>query len=543
VFSAFLLLLLGIIVLFSTQQAEQLALTAFEHNSLYVMKRAANQIDVEAFKRLTRTLDDQDPHYIDMQQKLWEVKQTCDALYLYAATSELGKSEMTQIITGNGPITDMEANSPIGTKSFLLPSVYTRMAETKKAVFYPPTYIKQYGGWILGGGMPLLDSNNEIAGFVGLTFDANVLMKSIHDSQSEMLALGGFFLILGIGIMILFVYILFVPLRRTVYALREIVEGGGDLTSKIDIKVRGELAILIDSMNETLAKVHGMVRTIGKTSGSLRTSVFDLSSSAKQISTTANEQSASVSEITTTMEGNANLSAQMADTTREAAMLASETEQLSQKGLELRDVNEKMMDEIRVQNNHIISEIKNLTDMLTRIDEAIGIIDSIADQTKLIAFNASLEASSSGEAGARFSVVAGEIRRFADNVVDSTAEIKTKIGEVQTASQSLITEALSGSKQIEHGYDRMVEQKTVFEHIVANSQTVAQRMAQISDWGQQQELASSQILETLKEINLGVKQFVTATASTSKIADNLNGLSDELNQNLEQFETSTGGEK
>jgi methyl-accepting chemotaxis protein len=266
-------------------------------------------------------------------------------------------------------------------------------------------------------------------------------------------------------------------------------------------------------------------------------SVYDLSASAKEITTTANEQSASVSEIVSTMENSKNLSEQMAAKTTEVADLSKQTQELSLKGAELRDANQEMMEDIRVQNGKIINEIRNLTDMIVRINEAIGIIDSIADQTKLIAFNASLEASSSGEVGARFSVVAGEIRRFAGNVVDSTSEIKQKIEEVQAASQSLIAEANNGFKQIDQGYERMVEQKAVFENIVENSQNVATRSQQISNLSKQQEYASAQIFAALKEISAGVKQFVNATASTSKIADKLKVMSSGLQDTVGKYRT------
>jgi methyl-accepting chemotaxis protein len=235
------------------------------------------------------------------------------------------------------------------------------------------------------------------------------------------------------------------------------------------------------------------------------------------------------------MNDNAALSAQMADKTAEVADMVKQTQTLSEKGWELRDENQRMMEDIRNQNSRIINEIKNLTDMLVHINEAIGIIDGIADQTKLIAFNASLEASSSGEAGERFAVVAGEIRRFADNVVDSTTEIKEKIAEVETASKTLITEALAGSKSIETGYERVVEQKEVFENIVLNAKAAVDHTEQISSLSQQQELASAQISTTLKEISLGVKQFVTATQSTSSIADNLKEMSGELKDTLAEF--------
>jgi len=196
------------------------------------------------------------------------------------------------------------------------------------------------------------------------------------------------------------------------------------------------------------------------------------------------------------------------------------------------------MQDIRDQNAKIIEEIMNLADMLNRIDETISIIDAIADQTKLIAFNASLEASSSGEEGARFAVVAGEIRRFADGVAESTSEIKEKIEEVQDASRSLIEEANAGSQQIGYGYERMVEQKAVFENIVAVSQDAAARSQQISNLSKQQELASSQIFQALKEISDGVKQFVVATTSTAKIADNLNVMSVNLQKTVDTYQTS-----
>jgi len=268
------------------------------------------------------------------------------------------------------------------------------------------------------------------------------------------------------------------------------------------------------------------------------TAVYHLSSSAKEITATANEQSASVAEIVSTMENNKNISVQAAEKTTEVAQLAAHTQELSRHGADLHDANENMMANIRDQNGKIIDEIKNLADMLSRIDDSVQLIDTIADQTKLIAFNAALEASSSGEAGARFAVVAGEIRRFADNVAESVIEIKEKIVELQNASVTLITEANSGSRAIDDGYNKMVEQKEVFENIVNVSQNVAIRSQQISSLSKQQELAAEQIFTALKEISAGVNQFVTATASTSATAEKLNTMSIELKETLARYKTN-----
>ncbi|MCL2044371.1 MAG: methyl-accepting chemotaxis protein [Treponema sp.] len=346
---------------------------------------------------------------------------------------------------------------------------------------------------------------------------------------------------ISLGIAIAFVVFIVKDVNKSVKHLRTLFKGlnENDLTLTLTPNSKDEFGELMVAFNGFLNILRSTFGSFRKSAQLVANSVFDLSSSSKEITTTANEQSASVSEIVSTMESSKNLSEQIALKTTEVANLAIETQSLSSKGAELREANQSMMEDIRVQNQKIISEIRNLSDMIIRISEAIRIIDSIADQTKLIAFNASLEASSSGEAGARFSVVASEIRRFADNVVESTREIKQRIEEVQGASQILITEANNGSKQIEIGYERMSEQKIVFDNIVDNSQNVATRSQQISNLSKQQELASTQIFGALKEISAGVKQFVIATTSTSKTADSLNGMSEDLKEKVDKYRTES----
>jgi methyl-accepting chemotaxis protein len=305
-----------------------------------------------------------------------------------------------------------------------------------------------------------------------------------------------------------------------------------DFSVDFEKSKKGDIGEMQQALIEIRDSLKKSFASFGENSSMISTAVYDLSASAKEITTTANEQAASVAEIVSTMESSKNLSAQVASKTIEVAELASQTQEMSQRGANLHEANEDMMADIRDQNAKIVEEIKNLNDVLSGIVESIQLIDSIADRTKLIAFNAALEASSSGEAGSRFAVVAGEIRRFADNVVDSVLEIKDRISELQNVSQNLITEADTGSKAIDLGYNRMVEQKEVFENIVDVSENVAVRSGQISNLSKQQELASAQIFTALKEISAGVKQFVSATASTSVTVENLNSMSIKLKETL-----------
>jgi methyl-accepting chemotaxis protein len=313
-----------------------------------------------------------------------------------------------------------------------------------------------------------------------------------------------------------------------------------DLTVKIESFSNDELGEFMTSLDIFMSKLQNTFTSFNKNSSMFSTAIIELSSTARQMAVTANEQSASVAEIVSTMESNRNLSAQSADKTLEVAQLASQTQELSRRGADIREINEDMMFDILNQNAKIIDIIRNLTEMLSRIDESVKLIDTIADHTKLIAFNAALEAASSGEAGSRFSVVASEIRRFADNVVESASEINEKISELQEAAQSLLTEANNGSRTINTGYNRMVEQKEVFENIVEASQNVAIRTQQISDLSKQQENASIQVFSALKEISTGVNQFVSATVITSNTVEKLNNMSDELKETLAKYKNKTG---
>jgi methyl-accepting chemotaxis protein len=311
-----------------------------------------------------------------------------------------------------------------------------------------------------------------------------------------------------------------------------------DLTSRIEAFNRDEMGDLMKALGAFLEKLNTAFVSFTKNAYMVSSAVFDLSSSAREITTTANKQSASVAEIVSTMENNKNISAETAKKTEEVAVIAAHTQELSLKGASIRDANEDMMLEIKLQNEKIIENIKNLADILSSINETVHIINVIADKTKLIAFNAALEAASSGEAGSRFSVVAGEIRRFADNVVDSVFEIKDKITELQDASHILITEANNGSRAIDEGYNRMIEQKKVFENIVDASENVAVHSRQIYGSSKQQELASSQIFTALKEISGGVTQFASATSMVSSAIDKLNNMSIELKETLSKYKTT-----
>lgn len=157
------------------------------------------------------------------------------------------------------------------------------------------------------------------------------------------------------------------------------------------------------------------------------------------------------------------------------------------------------------------------------------LINNVADQAKIIAFNAELEANTAGEAGKNFKIVANEIRRLSNGIIGGTREIKEKIGEIQQSSDSLIIASESSTEKIKTGYETANGLSEKFENIKKSAGITAASAADISSIIQQQAIASDQILIALREISAGVENFTTATDTISESAENIRRISEDLN--------------
>ena len=198
------------------------------------------------------------------------------------------------------------------------------------------------------------------------------------------------------------------------------------------------------------------------------------------------------------------------------------------------------MEEIRNDNQHALNEIVGLGGKSKEISKIMKIINTVADQTKLIAFNAALEASSAGEAGKRFGVVAAEIRRLADSVTESTEEIEKKVGEIQGSISRLVITSEKGTVSIQQGMDESSRTAGFLSALVDGASETTRSAQQISFSTQQQKTASSQVVIALREI-------VTASADTARsvrriadIAQDMTRLSADLKERVERFTLEKG---
>ncbi|MBQ9207094.1 MAG: hypothetical protein IJ158_10325 [Treponema sp.] len=266
----------------------------------------------------------------------------------------------------------------------------------------------------------------------------------------------------------------------------------------------------------------------------LITEVQSLVVASKENAATSQDQSAAVKEIVATMTDNNALSENISKKITDVSSVAQKTSSDVSDGVSYLAENVQKLREIADANTQTIEGIKALGGKIENIWDIVTLINSVADQAKIIAFNAELEASSAGEAGKNFHIVATEIRRLADGIIDGTKEIKERITEIQQSSDRLVLASESGTEKINEGVAGAASLSERFESIKNASEVTATSASDITTIIQQQSTASEQILITLKQIAAGVENFTAATENISTTSQNLKSIAEGLNTRSEE---------
>ncbi len=310
----------------------------------------------------------------------------------------------------------------------------------------------------------------------------------------------------------------------------------GDLSERITVEGADEVSRMGKNLNEMLAMLENLLEQVQSNASEITDMVQGLSASTQEISATANEQAAAVKEIVSTIEDTDHLSKNISTRVEEVSRIAGDTKSNVEEGFTAVRDNIAKMGEIHDANGKTISGINFLSDKIKNIWDIVNIINGIADQTKIIAFNAELEASSAGEAGKNFQIVASEIRRLADSTVTSTNEIKMRIQEIERSSDALLLSSEQGTERILQGKELSQRMSKLFGDISMSSDVSNNSTQQIAVSIRQQVSSFEQILIAIKMISQGVDNFVVATKATSGTTENLRRMSIQLAAVIKNFE-------
>ena len=247
----------------------------------------------------------------------------------------------------------------------------------------------------------------------------------------------------------------------------------------------------------------------------------NLADATKQNAENSQNQTAAVKEIVATMHDSTELANNIGEKIKQVTSLAEKSRDAVVSGSQALQNNVQELLSIKNTNVLTIDGIKELSNKIKGIWDIVSIINNVADQTKIIAFNAELEASSAGEAGKNFHIVATEVRRLSDNIIDSIKEIREIITEIQKASDALILDSEKGTAQIDSGCESARSLESGFESIMESSKATASSSHEILDNVNQLTSASEQIFITLQQIAQGIESFSQSTTNISNASENV----------------------
>ena len=304
----------------------------------------------------------------------------------------------------------------------------------------------------------------------------------------------------------------------------------GDLSQSVE--ERGDLA---DAFNQMLVNLRQLVSQIRDAGTQINSVVEQMAAASSEQTSSAAQQSGSISEVTSTMTELTRTSREVTDSSERVVEIAAQNQEDARSGVEAAKATLIAMDAIRETHESSTRGIVSLSEKVQQINEVMDIIDEIADNTKLIAFNAALEAAGAGEAGRRFGVVAQEIRRLADTVVEATEDSRSRIVEIQEATNNMVVASERHSRIFADGFTATQTTADSLQKILDSASNTADSARQISLSTQQERTALQQVLDAMMEVSEGATLFASKVGETDRITATLRELAAELTELIGKY--------
>jgi methyl-accepting chemotaxis protein len=255
----------------------------------------------------------------------------------------------------------------------------------------------------------------------------------------------------------------------------------------------------------------GLRREVGAAVGHIQSSSAQLEAAAAQQASGGRDQASAMSEITTTISELLITSRQIADSAQRVSKIAEDTATAAENGDATIDQTRRSIAAIRSQVDQIVQHMLALGEKSQQIGGVVDLVSELAEQTNILAINATIEASGAGEWGRRFAVVAEEIRKLADRTAGSAKEIRTLIDDVRGAVNTTVMATEIGAKAVDAGARQ-------FDDATNSFRRIAQLVATTNDATREIELSTKQQTTAVEQVNVAASDTARVTRETEASA-------------------------
>ena len=326
---------------------------------------------------------------------------------------------------------------------------------------------------------------------------------------------------------------------RNQEAIMRLLDEMGDLAEG-DLTVRATVSedftgSIADSINVTVDSLRGLVKTINVTSCQLSDAVHETEEVARQLSRASEKQSNDIANASSAINATSDSLDEVSEYASESSKVAMRSVDIAKNGGNAVKRTMEGMGTIREHIQETSKRIKRLGESSQEIGDIVELINDIAEQTNILALNASIQAAMAGEAGRGFAVVADEVQRLAERSANATKQIEALVKAIQADTNEAVISMEKSTSGVVNGTRLAEDAGSALEEIESVSEQLAGLIQTISGAARQQAAAAAEISKTMTGIQDVTTQTAAGTERTSQAIGNLARLAQDLDKSVAGF--------
>ena len=321
----------------------------------------------------------------------------------------------------------------------------------------------------------------------------------------------------------------------------------GDLTTRLEMVGNGnsedafsdDLYRLGMNLNDMVENLNGITHQVRESVSGIMSATTQIQAATTQQFASTTEQNAAVTQTVVTVEEIRTTVQQTAERAQAVADSAQQSVNVSRRGKQVVENTVEGMNLIQKRVENIAETILSLSERTQQIGEIINTVNAIADQSKLLALNASIEAARVGEEGRGFAIVASEVRQLAEQSKQATSRIGEILNEIQRATNTAVMVTEEGSKETERGMELVNRAGETIRDLASTLEDAAQAAVQIAASTHQQTNGMSQLASAMQQIKQASVQAASSSRQTEQSANDLASTSRQLEQAVARYKVAT----